>query len=144
MYIPAPIHDFFGYRGRNRQLHAMVGVIEAHVLEFPDQWIWTQYRPSNSPVSRGHRWSGLYNDDKKIIVEEDSDYYYAGLHIGGKKGLPYEEIKVGSLWRDRLRLLCKWHEERREQIRLKAEQQALSDKMLLIVGRFRQSGMIHG
>jgi hypothetical protein len=43
MYIPAPIHDFFGYRGRNRQLHAMVGVIEAHVLEFPDQWIWTQY-----------------------------------------------------------------------------------------------------
>lgn len=130
------LHDFFGYIGDRRELHAMLCVIEAHVEECPEEWVYTAYSKDDRRVnfvSKGPYY-GLFNQQKNILILVPNSNWSAGVFIGTNKVGIYTDLDLSSAWYRRFGVLCAWHETYRNNVAYKKHVKNLYE----IVNRFRK------
>jgi len=117
------IHDFFGYRGEQKELHAMLCVIEAHVYENPASWIYETV--AVRLYSRRHGTINCYHNREKHILFRDNEVWV-------KNGIEWRQLRLTKHWEKRISRLssfiCNHQYQKREKERKELARQRYRDE----------------
>lgn len=141
------LHDFIGYRGKNKELHAMLCVIEAHVRSHPEEYEQCVVEAFDKRFdNHGFRFRCL-NKPGELVIRGDSDFHYPAVFIQAEKSslpIKWEKLIITTAWRNRIDRLYQWHEtwrERQKEIGLlatnKRKQEQQRQRYNEIVNRLR-------
>lgn len=102
------LHDYVGYRGNQKELHAMLCVIEAHVWEHPDEYSLYNYDCNDKRFGK-HQfdWIGVSNLKRGVVIPAARYWNPNNLWIETPTG--WKSITVSDTWAHRINRLYEWH-----------------------------------
>ena len=115
------LHDYVGYRGDQKELHAMLCVIEAHVWEHPDEYEFVSFKNDDKRFGKhSYDWLALFNKKRGTVINQNRWHNPASVWIEQPTG--WKRLVVSNAWIARLERLYEWHQWWRNDQKKKVEE----------------------